>query len=456
MKQHRILVIDDDKNILKTIKKRLDTEGYETHTASMAEEALKMAQNITFDLAITDLRLLTKDGLELMEELHQFDPDLPIIILTAYGTIENAVEAMQKGAYSYLTKPYNPRELILHVSKALEKHRLTHEIKRLEHLVKEKSEFQEIIGNSPAIQQVLQPIRRIAQTDSTVYISGESGTGKELVARAIHASSKRDDKPFVVINCAAIPENLLENELFGHVKGAYTGAHETTKGLFAQADGGTLFLDEIGEMPLPLQGKLLRVLQEKDFYPVGGAKPIKVDIRIIVATNKDLEKEVANKTFREDLYYRIHVIPLHIPPLRERREDIPLLTAHFLKKYSQKLGKEVKGILPEVMQRLMLYDWPGNIRELENAIEYALAMTTHDIITTDCFLALGSKTISQPMDFQILKEAKKDFEKGYLKQALAITTGNMSKAAQLLGIFRADLYHLIRKYELRIKDYRKP
>jgi two-component system response regulator GlrR len=390
-----------------------------------------------------------------MEELHRLDPELPIIILTAYGTIENAVEAMQKGAYSYLTKPYDPRELILHINKALEKQKLTYEVKRLTNLVQERSEFQEIVGNSPAIHQVLQQIRRVAQNDSTVYISGESGTGKELVAQAIHTVSKRGDQPFIVINCAAIPENLIENELFGHVKGAYTGAHESTKGLFTQAHGGTLFFDEIGEIPLSLQGKLLRVLQEKEFHPLGGSRAVKVNARIIVATNRTLEEEVANKSFREDLYYRIHVIPLHIPPLRERREDIPLLVSHFLEKYSQILENDVKKIMPEVMQRFMLYDWPGNVRELENVMEYAVAMTSQDIITQDCIPPLGSKHISPQVDRKILKEAKEDFEKGYIKQVLTLTKGNISKAAQLLGIFRADLYHLIKKYELKLKDYRK-
>jgi two-component system response regulator GlrR len=454
MTKGKILLVDDDKNILKTIKKRLEIEGYDTRTAISAEEALKLTDKEIFDLVVTDLRLASADGISLMEELHRIYPDLPIIILTAYGSIENAVEAMQKGAYSYLTKPYAPRDLLLHISKALEKHELIREVKQLKSIIQLKHSCQEIVGNSLAIQKVLQQISRIAQTDSTVCIYGESGTGKELVAQAIHGASKRADKPFVTLNCAAIPESLLENELFGHVKGAYTGAHETTKGIFSQAHGGTLFLDEISEIPLSMQSKLLRVLQDQEFYPVGAAKPCKVDVRIIVATNKDLEKEVANKAFREDLYYRIHVIPLYIPPLRERKEDIPLLASHFLRKYSQKLGKEVTGIAPEVMQRLMLYHWPGNIRELENTIEYAVAMTTQNLISLDC-LRLEPKLTTTTTVPKTFKQAKEEFERNYLEHILILTKGNVSKAAQLSGKFRADLYHLIKKYGLKVKNYKR-
>lgn len=302
------------------------------------------------------------------------------------------------------------------------------------------------------MQRVLAQVSLIARTDSTVYIHGESGTGKELIARAIHLGSGRKEGPFVAINCAAIPENLLESELFGYEKGAFTGAVQSTKGLFTQAHEGTLFLDEIGDMPLSLQSKILRVLQDRQVYPLGGKKPVDVDVRIIVATNKDLQKEVEMKNFRQDLFYRVHVIPVNLPPLRDKKEDIPFLVEHFLEKLNQKMKKKVKGITPQAIQKLMLHDWPGNIRELENAIEFAMAMTQNNIISEDLIL---QTTIQSPDKFKPLREAKSEFEQEYLSNLLQLTQGNVSKASELAGKYRADFYQLLKKYDLKPEEYKK-
>ncbi len=389
MSKEKILIVDDDVNFLELLKVRLESADYEVVTHSTEEEAIKAVQEQPFVLSIVDLQLIKQDGISLMEEFHKINPELPVIILTAYGSIESAVEAMKRGAFNYLTKPFDPRELLFQVEHAIEKQKLSHEIKRLRNLIKEQYDFKNIVAKSEKMQRILEQVSRIAETDSTVFIYGESGTGKELIAKAIHLSSERKEKPFVPINCAAIPETLLESELFGYEKGAFTGALKSTKGLLVQANEGTIFLDEIGDMPLSMQVKLLRFLQERQLYPIGSKNPIEVDVRVIVATNKNLAEMVKEGQFREDLFYRIHVIPIHLPPLRERKEDIPLLVEHFLKKFNQQMKKDVKGVVPLAMQKLMLYDWPGNVRELENIIEYAVAMTQHNMITEDLIL-IGS------------------------------------------------------------------
>jgi two-component system response regulator GlrR len=447
----KILVVDDDRNLLEIIKLRLESARHRVTTASTEEEAMDVLRKKVFDLAIIDLQLGSQDGISLMEEVHQLRPDLPAIILTAFGSIESAVEAMKKGAFNYLTKPFDPRELLMQIEKALESRKLTSEINRLKGLIEERYDFTNIIAKSAKMQSVLGQVSYVAQTDSTVYIYGESGTGKELIARAIHLGSRRKDKPFIALNCAAIPESLLENELFGHEKGAFTGAVSSREGLFTRAHQGTLFLDEIGNMPLSLQTKSLRVLQERQFYTVGGSKIVKVDVRVIVATNRDLLKEVAEGRFREDLFYRIHVIPVELPPLRERKEDIPPLVEHFLNKFSKQMRKKVKGLAPKAMQKLMSYNWPGNVRELENTIEYAMAMTRKDVITDD--LILHTDLLS-PEPLQPLKEAKAAFEKSYLIQLLETTGGNISKAAELAGKYRADFYNLMKKYEMKSEDFK--
>ena len=448
----RILVVDDDSNLLEIIRLRLESAKYKVTTVITGELAIEANKKEVFDLAVIDLQLSNMNGLSLMKDIHLMHPDIPVIILTAYGTIESAVEAMQKGAYTYLTKPFDPRELLFHIENALEKRRLTSEIRRLKGFLEEKYDFANIIAKSEKMQIVLGQVTYIAQTDSTVYIYGESGTGKELIARALHLGSKRKDKPFISVNCAAIPETLLENELFGHEKGAFTGAIQSAKGLFAEAHEGTIFLDEIGDMPLTLQTKILRVLQERQFYPVGASKPVQVDIRVITATNKDLKKEVKEGSFREDLYYRIHVIPVNLPPLREKREDIPPLVDYLINKFSKQMRKKVKGITHLAMQRLMSYTWPGNVRELENTIEYAMAMTKQDMITDDLILHSDSRSDES---LKPLKEAKATFEKRYLIHLLELTRGNISSAAELAGKYRADFYNLMKKYNLKPGDFKK-
>lgn len=448
----RIIVVDDDKNILELMQIRLESADYYVDTAADEEAALEKVRNEVFDIAIVDLQLVNTDGITLMQNIHMIHPDMPVIILTAYGTIESAVEAMKNGAYSYLTKPFDAHELLLQIEKAIEKRKLTREINRLRDLITEKYDFSNIIARSKKMQEVLEQVSRISTTDSTVYIHGDSGTGKELIAKAIHLFSERKDNPFVDINCAAIPESLLESELFGHEKGAFTGAIRTHGGLFTQANKGTVFLDEIGDMPLSIQAKLLRVLQERRFYPVGSKEPIEVDVRLIVATNKDLEEEVKNGNFREDLFYRIHVIPVYLPPLRERKEDIPPLVDQFLKLFSEEMNKNIKGLTPQAMQALMLQDWPGNIRQLKNTIEYAVAMTQEDVITEDL---LQSQREVETEKLKPLKEAKAGFEKGYIISLLEMTRGNVSKAAELAGKYRADFYNLLKKYSINPGDFKK-
>ena len=451
MAGEHILIVDDDKNMLEVLRFRLESEGYKVTSTNMAKDALTMAKDELFDLALVDLKIDRNDGIELMQKLHLLSPEMPVIILTAYGTIETAVDAMKHGAYSYLTKPFDRRELCLQIKNGLEKSSLSREIRRLRALVGERYEFENIIGKSKKMQEVMEQISRAAEIDSNVCIYGESGTGKELIAKSLHLLSSRKEKLFVAINCAAIPEGLLEAELFGYEKGAFTGAVRNKKGFFAQADGGTIFLDEISEMSESMQAKLLRVLQEKEFHPLGAEKSIKVDVKIIAATNKNLEDEVKSSNFREDLFYRIHVIPVYIPPLRERKEDIPLLVDHFMKKFAGNMKKEIKGISTPALQKLLSYEWPGNVRELENSIEYAVAMTTGDIIGED--LILQAKAVEQG-ELKPLKEAKNEFERKYISNLISLTRGNVSKASRFAGKHRSDFYDLLKKHNLKTADFK--
>ena len=464
----RILVVDDDSNLIELVKMRLEAAGYEVNTALTEEEAAHAIRTKPLDLCLFDLMLTNRDGIALMQELHALVPDVPAIILTAHGTIESAVEAMRKGAYSYLTKPFEPQDLLLQIERALEHRRLNTEIKRLKGLVAEKFDFANIIARSGKMRDVLDVVTRIAKLDSTVHLQGESGTGKELIAKAIHLAGNRKDKAFVALNCAALPEALLESELFGHEKGAFTGAVKSTKGLFTQAHGGTLFLDEIGDMPLSIQSKLLRVLQERQFYPVGSELPVEVDVRVIVATNKDLQDQVEKGLFRDDLFYRIHVIPIYLPPLRERKEDMVPLVDHFLRKFSAQMKKDIKGLSPDALRKVMLHDWPGNVRELENTIEYAVAMTQKDVITNDYILQAKTTPADRWKKFGCakpsagvegvspLRDARDAFEKDYLIQVLSLTEGNVSQAAKLAGKYRADFYDLLKKHELKAEEFKKP
>ena len=446
-----VLVVDDDETILKLIKMRLEVEGYGVATAATAEAALERARGEVFDAALLDYKLTDKNGISLMADLLQLNPELPVIILTAYGTIKGAVEAMKKGAYGYIAKPFDYDELLLQIRNCTEKSGLSKEVKRLRNLVEERYSFENIIGKSEAIGKLLEQVAQAAQVDSFVYISGESGTGKELVAKSLHLASSRKNGPFVAVNCAAIPETLLESELFGYEKGAFTGATQSRRGLLAQAEGGTFFLDEISEMPLTMQAKLLRVLSEMVFYPLGSTRTVKVDTRLVAASNKNLEEEVKQGRFREDLFYRIHVIHLKVPPLRERKEDIPLLTRHFFKKFADKMKKDAIGFSQGAFRKLMAYDWPGNVRELENCVESAVAMTNKRIISED--LLLQGKALS-PTGLMAFKDAKTEFEKQYLTHLMEITEGNVSQAAKLAGKYRADLYELLKKHDLDPEKFR--
>ncbi len=447
----KILVVDDDSNFLKLIRMRLELAGYEVVAVMNEDEAVTLAKEKTFALSIVDLKLVHKDGISLMEELHSISPYMPIIILTAHGIIESAVEATKKGAFNFLNKPFDPEELLLQIEKAMENQKLVSEVRRLEEILRNRYDFQNIVARSEKMQKVLELVSRVAGTDSTIYIFGESGTGKEVIAKAIHLASGRKDKPFVAINCAAIPETLLESELFGHEKGAFTDAKRTYQGLFAQSHQGTILLDEIGDMSSSIQAKLLRVLQEKKFYPLGSGKPVEVDIRVIVATHRDLEAQVKNGSFREDLFYRIHVVPVNLPSLRERKEDIPLLAEHFLKQISRRMKKDVKGISAMAIQKLMLYDWPGNVRELENTIEHAVAITEDDVISEEVILPAKDLPAETLKPF---KEAVEEFKRGYVVRLLEFTKGNVTKAAELAGKYRADFYNVVKRYNLKPEDFK--
>lgn len=469
MSAGKILVVDDDENLLELARTNLTSADYKVATTRKAEDAIGAATGDVFDLSIVDLRLADYDGMSLMEQLHSIHPEMPVIILTGYGSIESAVEAIKKGAYTYITKPFDSHELLFQIGRALENRRLNSEVRRLKGLLKERYDFDNIVAKSEKMQRVLEAVSHIAKTESTVFIHGESGTGKEVTAKAIHLASQRKDEPFVAINCAAIPETLLESELFGHEKGSFTGAVRSTKGLFTQANKGTIFLDELGDMPLSIQAKLLRALEERQFYPVGSEKPVQVDVRLIVATKTNLEEAVKNGLFREDLFYRIHVIPIRLPPLRERKDDIPHLVDHFLKKICAPMKKDVKGISPQGMRKLMLHDWPGNVRELENTLEYAVAMTHQDVIQEDLILPTDTSTHAATANLDLatrllpeegsttsLKEARAEFEKVYLIRLLELCDGGAAKAAQIAGKYRADFYDLLKKHGIKIQDFKKP
>ncbi len=445
MEHEQVLVVDDDEGLLHLLKMRLAAMGLQVTSCTTGQDALAAARRAIFDIAITDLRLRGENGLDVTEELLRIHPGLPVIILTAHGSIPNAVEAMQRGAFGYLTKPFDDKELKATIEKALSQQRMSREIQRLKSLVKELYGLENVIARSPAMQRLFQQVAQVADSDATILLGGETGTGKEVLARVIHTNSRRSKGPFVALNCAAIPETLFESELFGHVRGAFTSAHGSKRGLFQSANGGTLFLDEIVDMPLSMQVKLLRAVQEREVREVGSELATKLDVRILAATNRDLGEAVKAGNFRNDLFYRISVVPLQVPPLRDRRDDIPLLAQHFLKLSAQRINKDVRGFTPAAMQRLMVYSWPGNVRELENAIEKAVVMSRQDMVTPDLLPTSG---LTQEVPLKPLTEAKEEFEKAYLKNLLQLTGGNISRAAQFAGRYRADFYKMLRKYGL--------
>jgi len=451
----RILVIDDEPSIRELLKDFFTGKGFEVTTSSDGETALNLLKDNKFDLLLLDLMMPGMNGLDVLREIASEKLDIPSIMITAYASVSTAVEAMKLGAFDYITKPFVLEDVYLTARRALDVSRLQEENYRLKKELKKKFSTHKIIGNSLPLQEVIKFIEKIADTDSTVLITGESGTGKELVAKTIHYNSSRERNTFVPLNCAAIPKDILESELFGHEKGAFTGAVTTRIGRFELANNGTLFLDEIGELAPSLQVKLLRVLQEKEFERVGGIKTIKVDVRIIAATNRDLEKAVKEGTFREDLYYRLNVIPLHLPPLRKMKEDVPLLVEHFVAEISKRKKKEPPRISPETMNYLVNYKWPGNVRELENLIERLIILKEGDHITPgelpERFLenrqmpkvVTKSKLLSsEGVDLNLVLD---EIENNMIIQALEMSKGIKSKAASLLGLNRTTLIEKMKK-----------
>lgn len=449
----QILVIDDKRNILHVISAVLKREGYGVITATSGEEAILKLKKNPIDIVITDYLLPGMDGLKILELVKEKDPNIPVILITAYGSIEMAVEAMKLGAYNYLTKPVNYNEMLVLIREATEKKRLVEENVNLNKKLQKTYSYKNIVGKSDKMDEIFDTIEKVAKSKANILIMGESGTGKELIAQAVHYSSDRSEKPFIAINCAAIPETLLENELFGHEKGAYTGAHKTEIGKFEQADTGTIFLDEIGDISQNMQLKLLRILQERVVTRIGGSESIPIDIRVIASTNKDLDKEVQNGDFREDLFYRLNVVTINIPPLRERKESIPFLAEHFFQKYCTENSKSIKGFDPKVIESFMSYDWPGNVRELENTIERAVVMCTFDKITLANIrkgIARGIDTEELSQDINIPPEGLdlRRLEKEIITKALEKSEWNQTKASELLKISRKQLRTKMKKYSL--------
>jgi two-component system response regulator PilR (NtrC family) len=445
----RILVVDDEQSMREFLEIFLRREGYDVVTAANVDTAVAHLESDEIDLVLTDMQMPEKTGLDLLLASREVSPETIVIVVTAFGTTDSAITAMKEGAYDYLTKPFKVDELRIVLEKALEKKSLSNENLRLRQELRSQARDRNIIGHSSAMQEVFDLIAQVAETKTNVLIAGESGTGKELVARAIHDQSGRQERPFVAINCGAIPENLLESELFGHTKGAFTGAVQTKQGLFEVAEGGTLFLDEIGELSQPLQVKLLRALQEKVIRRVGDTVDRKTDVRIVSATNRHLDEEVSAGRFREDLYYRLNVIQLTLPPLRDRLEDIPVLAEHFIRRFAEDLGKDVVGMKPEAYEMLAGYAFPGNVRELENLIERAVALSRESMIGPDLLppTVKGSHD-AQPLariteEGVQLEDLVADYERSLLREALGLSKGVKKRAARLLGIsFRSFRYRL--------------
>jgi len=458
-----ILVVDDEPNYLIVLSELLKEEGLEVLTAQSGEKGFKIVEDNDLDLVITDMRMPGMGGLELLEAVKSHNKDLPVIMITAFGEVEKAVVAMKAGAYNYLVKPFNNEELLLNIRKAIEHYSLLRENLRLRDEARVRYGFASIVGKNSRMQEIYQLIEKVAPTSASVLITGESGTGKELVARAIHINSPRENSPFISVNCAALPETLLESELFGHERGAFTGAISMRKGRFELADSGTLFLDEIGDIPLPLQAKLLRVLQERSFERVGGAHPINVNVRIITATNRELKDEVDEGRFREDLYYRLNVLHIHLPPLRERADDIPMLTDHFINKFSKMLNKPGLKISGETLRYLIGLPWEGNVRELENTIERAAILCSGNVIQTEDVhpdLNGGKMAANWSPDMDIekfipsnlpLPEVLSGVEEQLVKRALKDANFIQARAAESLGITKSLLQYKMKKYHLQKK-----
>ena len=459
----RVLVVDDETDMLRLLERSISQElDCEIDTAASGIEALKLLETNNYDLALVDIRMPGMDGIELLERVKQINPWMTVVIMTAHGVVELAVKSIKKGAYDFITKPFDHEELIHLLRKALERSQLLRENLNLQRRIRKKEPFENLIGTSPAMQRVYQTIQMIAKTDVTVLITGESGTGKDLAARAIHALSHRYDQPYVTVNCPTLPENILESELFGYKKGAFTDASSDKIGLFEEAGGGTIYLDEIGDIAPTIQTKLLRVLQEKEIKPLGQTKSIRVDVRVIASTNRDLKEKIRKQEFREDLFYRLNVLTVEMPPLRKRKEDIPLLAEHFLKHYCEEFGKPLKSLSSELMDLLLRRNWEGNVRELENVINRAILLSTGNIIkpfeigwtpepTNSC--VVGREIYA--MDY---KEAKEEvlhqFHVEYLGELLRRNNGNVTHSARECGLERQALQQILRRYGIKSQDFR--
>ncbi len=455
-----ILIIDDEDSFRATLRDILEGEGYTVVEAISATDAIGFLGQREFSMILCDIVMPGMEGREFLKAIRERGIRTPVIMMSAYGTIETAIECVKLGAYDYINKPFRSDELILTIKKAEERERLLRENIELKRAVEREYSFENLIGKSSQMLQIFETIAKIAPYKTTVLITGESGTGKELVARAIHFNSDRKDRPFVAVNCAAIPENLLETELFGYVRGAFTGANQHKKGLFEEADNGTLFLDEIGELPLPLQVKLLRVLQENEVRRVGATKPTKVDVRVIAASVKNLDDEVKAGRFRDDLFYRLNVLHIHMPPLRERRDDIPALVEHFLNKFNRKLKKNIKNVDPQAMRYLIENPWKGNVRELENALERAMVLCDGDVLLPSHlpsnylqtspigFIDGLDSNVSIPQGIALL-------EKELIQRALKLSGGNRKQAARLLEISHRALWYKIKEYGISESEYEK-
>ncbi len=452
MLSKRILIVDDEENFRHMLSVILGKEGYDVEMASNGEEALQRLSSSSFDQVLCDIRMPRMDGLDFLKEAQSRKAEATVIMMSAYGTIDTAIEAMKLGAYDYISKPFKPDEILLVLRKAEERERLRKENETLKREIKQQYSFENIVSKNKKMQEIFDLIRKVAPYKSTVLITGESGTGKELIARALHYTSDRSKQPLIPVNCGAIPESLLESELFGHIKGAFTDAVRTKKGLFEEADGGTLFLDEIGELPALLQVKLLRVLQDGEIRKLGESKSVTIDVRIVAATVKDLVREVKEGRFREDLFYRLNVLPIHLSPLRERREDIPLLALHFVKKYRHSLQKQVTSIDPRALEALMTHPWRGNVRELENTIERAIVLAEGEFIALDHLPGhirnpQSRQTQEPPAEEEYsIKKASKILETSLIKRALEKTGGNHTHAARLLEISHRALLYKIKEY----------
>ncbi|MBI2471956.1 MAG: sigma-54-dependent Fis family transcriptional regulator [Planctomycetes bacterium] len=456
MEDGKILVVEDQDAMRESLVIAFKDEGYQVEGVASGEEAIQRLGNSVYDLVVTDLKMKKVEGLEVLKAVKNANPSTEVVLITAYGTISTAVQAIRDGAYDYVTKPFRHQEILKVAKKAIEKKSLKDRVRYLEGEIRDKYKFEGIVGNSNAMLEVLKITSHVCRTESTVLVTGESGTGKELIARAIHYNSPRKDNPFVVINCGALPENLQESELFGHVKGSFTGAIRDKMGLFQQAQKGTILLDEIGETLPSTQVKLLRFLQDGEIRPVGGNKAIHVDTRIIAATNENLEKAVESGRFRKDLFYRINVIRIHIPPLRERREDIPLLVEYFLEKILEKFKKGKRVFSEEAMYAFMNYEWPGNIRELQNIVERAVALSKSEIINVDElplpveeFAALSRNLVDYEKKKSFIVTTLAEQEKNAIIDALNKYGGNQTKVSQVLGISTTTLWRKIKKYRIK-------